>query len=351
MVEVVNHVLDEGEVRLGLGGEFSVGAETVVILMDGAGRPVGREGRIGDDGIEAEVGVFGCGMFQGVLVPQVEALVVDAVQDHVHAGEVVGGRVHLLTVEFPHVLDLLRHPQQQRGRAAGGVIGALELLLPGGDDPGEDGADLLRGVELARLLPRTAGELADEVFVGIAQHVGIGIAEPEVDLVEVDEHLGDEFVFLVLGFSELGRAEIEILKQSLEVFLAIVPHGAGLDVFEDGGEFLQNEVVGLPCPLFRDFVEEFGGLKEVAEPPHGFLPDGIEHFLSVRAGLGDGVEADPVVLQDVIGEEVHPLGEILVEDEAEDVVPELIRPHFPPQGVGDVPELGLELLLVVFGHV
>jgi len=57
------------------------------------------------------------------------------------------------------------------------------------------------------------------------------------------------------------------------------------------------------------------------------------------------------VLQDVVREEVHPLGEILVEDEAEDVVPELIRAHFPPQGVGDVPELGLELLLVVFRHV
>ena len=68
------------------------------------------------------------------------------------------------------------------------------------------------------------------------------------------------------------------------------------------------------------------------------------------AGLVDGTEPDAVVLQDVVREEVHPLGEILVEDEAEDVVPELIRPHFPPQGVGDIPELGLELLLVVFGH-
>jgi hypothetical protein len=47
---------------------------------------------------------------------------------------------------------------------------------------------------------------------------------------------------------------------------------------------------------------------------------------------------------------VHPLGEVFVEDEAEDVVSELIRPHLPPQGVGDVPELGLKGLLVVFGH-
>jgi len=57
------------------------------------------------------------------------------------------------------------------------------------------------------------------------------------------------------------------------------------------------------------------------------------------------------VLQDLIGEEVHALGEILVEDEAEDVVPEFVGTHLTAQGIGDVPELSLELLLVVFGHV
>jgi len=350
VVEVMHHVLDEGEVRLSLGSEFPVGAEAVVILMDGAGRPLGRERRIGDDGIEAEVGVLGRGMLQGVLVPQVKTLIVNTVQDHVHPCQVVGGRVHLLTVELPDILALLRHPQEQRGRAASGVIGTLELLLPGGDDLGENGADLLRSVELARLLPRATGELADEVFVGIAQHVGLGVVEPEVDLVQVDEHLGDEFVLLVLGFPQLGRAEIEILEQSLEVFLAIVSHRAGLNVLQDGGEFLQDEVVRLPRTLFRDLVEEFGGLEEVAQPPDGFLLNGGEHFLPVRAGLIDGVELDPVVLQNLIREEVHPLGEILVEDEAEDVVPKLISPHLPPQSVGDVPELGLEGFLVVFGH-
>jgi hypothetical protein len=56
------------------------------------------------------------------------------------------------------------------------------------------------------------------------------------------------------------------------------------------------------------------------------------------------------VLQDLIGEQVHPLGEVFVEDEAEDVVAELIRAHLPAQGVGDVPELGLEDLLGVVGH-
>ena len=51
-VQVVDHVLDEGEVGLGLGGQFSIGAEAVVILMDGASGPVGGEGGIGDDGLK-----------------------------------------------------------------------------------------------------------------------------------------------------------------------------------------------------------------------------------------------------------------------------------------------------------
>ena len=76
----------------------------------------------------------------------------------------------------------------------------------------------------------------------------------------------------------------------------------------------------------------------------------IEHFLPVRTAFIDGIELDPIVLKDVISEQVHPLGEVFVEDEAEDVVSKLIRPHLSPQGVGDVLELGLESFLVVFGH-
>ena len=123
--------------------------------------------------------------------------------------------VHLLPVKAADFLDLLRHPQQQRAGAAGGIVNVLEAGFPGGDDLGEDGADFLRSVELARLLARAAGELADEVFVGIAQHVGISVVEPEVDLVKVDEHLGDEVVLLILRLAQFRRAEVQIFEQTL----------------------------------------------------------------------------------------------------------------------------------------
>ena len=240
--------------------------------------------------------MLGCRTLQRVLVLQVEALVVNPVQDHVHAGEVVGGGVHLLSIEAAHVLDLLRHAQQQGAGAAGRVIDVLEAPFPGGDDLGQNGADFLRRVELARLLSRAAGELADEVFVGIAQHVGLGIGQAEVDLVQVAEHLGDEFVFLALGFPKLRRAEIKILEQALEVVLAGVAHGAGLDVLQDGGEVFEDEVVLLSCALFRDLVEELGRFQEVAQPPDGFLLDGGEHRLALLRGFVDLVELDAVVL-------------------------------------------------------
>ena len=86
--------------------------------------------------------------------------------------------------------------------------------------------------------PRAVEELAGKVFVGIPEHVRLWIGEAEADLVEVAEHLGDVFVFLAFGFPEHGGAEIETLEQPLEVVLAGVAQGAGLDVPELGLEGL-----------------------------------------------------------------------------------------------------------------
>lgn len=127
-------------------------------------------------------------------------------------------------------------------------------------------------------------------------------------------------------------------------------HGAGLNVLQNDAEVFKNEVVRLLLALFRGPVKQLGRFQEVAQPPDGFLLDGREHFLALLLGLVDLVELDAVVLQDLIREKVHPLGEVFLKDEAEDVVPELIRAHLPAQGVGDVPELSLERLFGVVRH-
>ena len=127
-------------------------------------------------------------------------------------------------------------------------------------------------------------------------------------------------------------------------------HGAGLDVLQDGSEVLQNEVVFLPRPFLRHAVKQLRRLQEVAQTLHRLLFDGLQHGLSLGRLFVQLGKGDAVVLQDLIREEVDALGEVFVEDKAQDVVPELIRPHLPAQRVGDVPELGLQILLRVVGH-
>ena len=139
---------------------------------------------------------------QGVAVVDFELGVLHPVQQHVHAGEVVGGDVLFLAVDLadavrPHALA---HVEQQGAGAAGKVQHAFQrFFLPGlgflavqGDDGGEDVGNLLRGVELARLLAGPGGKLADQVFIGIAQRVDVGgeLRQPFGDLLDDGAELG-----------------------------------------------------------------------------------------------------------------------------------------------------------------
>ena len=178
---------------------------------------------------------------QGVLLPQIKVAVVDAVQDHVHPRQVVGGAVHLLAVIVVDMLDLPRDAQQQRAGAAGRVIDGFEARLARGHNPRQDGGDLLRRVELARLLARAAGKLADEVFVGIAQDVALGIVQPEVDGVQVDQNFGDEVVFVFFGAAQFGGGEVEVFEQLVEIIFAGGAHGGAFDVVEDLGQVVEDE--------------------------------------------------------------------------------------------------------------
>jgi hypothetical protein len=115
------------------------------------------------------------------------------------------------------------HVEQQRAGAAGEVQYAVEVLaLAGigglaveGDDGGEDVGNLLRGIELARLLAGTGGKLAYQVFVGIAQGIDVGgeFRQPFGDLRDDGAELG---VAVFIFAAELVRAEIDLGKQAVE---------------------------------------------------------------------------------------------------------------------------------------
>jgi len=105
-------------------------------------------------------------------------------QKHVHAGEVVGRVVLFLPEDFANAIrtHLLPHVEQQGAGTAGKIENLVQsrffagggFLAVEGDDGGEDVKKLLRDVELPRLLPGARSELADQVFIGIAQRVGVG---------------------------------------------------------------------------------------------------------------------------------------------------------------------------------
>ncbi len=210
---------EEGEIGGGFGGEAVV-LEAHVVAHRVGGIPAVAEGRVGDDGVELgflggvefaqEVPVVG----QGVAVIDFELSVLHPVQQHVHAGEIVGGDVLFLPEDFADAIcaHAFSHVEEQGAGAAGEIEDLFQsrllarggLLAVEGDDGGEDVGNLLRGVELARLLTGACGELADQVFVGIAQSVGVGgeLGQALGDFLDDGAELGVPFG---VGPAQLGR--------------------------------------------------------------------------------------------------------------------------------------------------
>ena len=130
--------------------------------------------------------------------------------------------------------------EQQRTGAAGEIKHAAELLHRSGlgflavqcDDARKNRGNLLRRVELARLLAGTGGELADQIFVGITERINVGgkFIQPLGDFLDDVAQL---LVFFRVRFAELFRAEIDFgkkaLKRALKLFvfniLETVPQG------------------------------------------------------------------------------------------------------------------------------
>ncbi len=148
-----------------------------------------------------------------------------AVQQHVHAGQVVGGDVLLLAVELAHAVPAhpAAHVEQQRARAAGeiqhpaqlGPLATGRVLGVQNDDGREDARDLLRGVELPRLFAAAGGELTDQVLVGIAQEIAL-VGELRQAFGNPPNDDAQLLVALGVGFAELVRVEVDLREQPLE---------------------------------------------------------------------------------------------------------------------------------------
>ena len=166
-----------GEVAL-LGRWRAEMLETLMRIIErvDAGAPAFvAEGRIGDhevEGLELAVVAGEAGIGQRVALLDFRCRVV--VQDHVHPRQTGRGSILLLAVERHLGMGFVANFQQQRTRTAGwvihgGVVGGDRLMDT--DDPRHDAADFRRCVELAFALTALGGEMAHQVFVGVAEDV------------------------------------------------------------------------------------------------------------------------------------------------------------------------------------
>ena len=131
-----------------------------------------RKGRICHrevKGLEAAVVVFPVGVGEGVVPPDLVAGVV--VHEHIHPRQGPGGVIHLLAIDGEAARGHVGYLQQQRPRAAGGVIDRFILAGLGGNAHhlGQNPRHLGGGVKLALALARLGGKVAHQVLVGIAQ--------------------------------------------------------------------------------------------------------------------------------------------------------------------------------------
>lgn len=132
--KVVQTVENEGEVGFGIGCQYACRCIAFVVYQGGvfAAYLLDRVRRIGDNGIE---GFFLPVLRVGQSIAQcdVELVLIDIVQEHVHSCQVVCGTVYFLTEEA--FIDSVRFQillrlKQQRTRTASRVVNLVDGALP-----------------------------------------------------------------------------------------------------------------------------------------------------------------------------------------------------------------------------
>ena len=241
-------MLHPGEVGVAGGRDAVLPARVVVF---NAGVPLFHvKGWIGHDEVGAQVGVFVVTEGVGRFAAEVE---VDATDSHVHGRQAPGGGVGFLAVDgdvaqFAFVFfDEAFALDEETAGAHGGVVDAAFVGLQHFDDEGDDG---LGCVILAALFAFTQGELAEEVFVDMAEDVfcvqGFVLERDLGDF--VDELAEDVGVYLAAG--------VVFIEYVFEFGVLLFDFFQGVvDEFADAGEFVGD--------LFAVLDFDFGARRDL----------------------------------------------------------------------------------------
>ncbi len=343
-LETGAHVLDPTPVGGGFTGKTREETlEFVVVVIGLAVFPLVPHG-IGDDAIEgAELAVFPgaeLGILEGVADLDLSLHIVD---DHVHIGHGPGlGDVFLAeqsewrVFRLPGGLHFGLHGEialdEEAAGAAGGVVNLHTRV--GREDAGHDLADFSEGVELAGALSATFGELADEVFVALADDIGLNVLEPQSLGADGLDQVG-EAVVVEVAQAVGGSVEVNTVDDALQglVFPGDGPH-VGSHAFADLVRELAND---RPDRLFGIFRHE--GKIEADELVVGL--DELEGHLPRADLCGNAIH---FVVEDV--------AETLGEDERENIVLVFRRILGPADRAGGIPYPGFERFVfgTIFSH-
>ena len=339
-LEAGTHVLDPAPVGGRLAGKTREETlEFVVVVVGLAVLSLVPHG-IGDDAIEGtELAVFPgaeLGILEGVADLDLSLHIVD---DHIHIGHGPGLGDVFLAEQFEwRVFRLsgglhfglhgeLALDEEPTG-AASGVVNLHARV--GREDAGHDLADFSRGVKLAGALPASFGELADEVFVALADDVGLNVFEPQAFGADGLNQVG-EAVVVEVAQAVGGSVEVNTVDDALQglVFPGDGPH-VGSHAFADLVRELTND---RPDRLFGIVRHE--GKIEADELVVGL--DELEGHLPRADLCGNAVH---FVVEDV--------AEALSEDEREDIVLVFRRILGPADRASGIPNPGFERF--VFGN-
>ena len=200
LIQVVNHVEDKGVVGCFLRCEPSGLAETVVIVELVGGTPFCGERGICHYRIELCIakGI----PFQRIAVLYLEVAELDAVQQHIHPGKVVSGRVLLLPVNIHRMTDLCR-TEKQRSTTASRVIHIAKPCATDKYNLGQYLTDLLRSIELSGFFSGSSVKLANHILIGIAKNVNlIRGFHTKLYVVQCQQYVADEGILVICRLAQ-----------------------------------------------------------------------------------------------------------------------------------------------------
>ena len=173
-----------------------------------------------------------------VAMGDVKLIVVDIVEEHIDAAQVVGSDIDLLPVKaLPHMIAAqnLSRLEQQRTRTAGWVVDLVDLRFSVDGNARQQLRHLLRREVFAAALARVGGVHAHQVLISITESVdGVVLIAAQLHIADAVHQLDKALVALGDRATQLVAVHVHIVEQALEVVLAVASLGRVLNGGKDG---------------------------------------------------------------------------------------------------------------------